>query len=158
MERAGDLLRRLFDNQDFAKGERYASLFNRWASLAGEDLAAHSHVADVRKGVVLVEVDHPGWMQLLQMKQERVLKSMKSAYPELEIQSIRFRIVSSREHRVQEKQAEPSHPEPDPEPHTPEESDHSISAESAAKRDEAFQQLLGRLGESIRRRNKDSTE
>jgi hypothetical protein len=158
MERAGDLLRRLFDNQDFANGERYASLFNSWASIAGRDLSAHSHVADVRNGVVLVEVDHPGWMQLLQMQQERVLKAMRSAYPELEIQALRFRIVSDRNHRPPEKQAEPPQQEPEPERPAKTEAPDDRSAEPATQNDEAFQELLNRLGASIRRRNQDERD
>lgn len=151
MERAGDLLRRLFENQDFSKGERYASLFTSWSSMAGRDIAAHSHVADVRNGVVLVEVDHPGWMQLLQMKQERVLKAMQSAYPELEIHALRYRIVTDRSHRPPEKEAEPPRKEPDTpqEPHPRDDRD----SEPTAHHDQAFQSLLNRLGESIRRRN-----
>jgi predicted nucleic acid-binding Zn ribbon protein len=158
MERAGDLLRRLFENQDFTKGERYASLFNSWTSMAGRDLAAHSHVADVRNGVVLVEVDHPGWLQLLQMKQERVLKSMQSAYPELEIQSLRFRIVADRNHRPPEKQAQPPQDEQGPEQPSAGEARDEKPAESAAQEDDAFQDLLNRLGESIRRRHEDGQD
>jgi len=43
----------------------------------------------VKRGAVLVEVDHPGWLQMLQLKKSQLLKNIRKRYPELEIRDIR---------------------------------------------------------------------
>ncbi len=101
MERAGDLLRRFFEYHNLGKeGETYVSFFSSWARIAGRDLAAHSQIADIRHNAAIVEVDHPAWMQILQMKQKSVLESMKAQFPDLGIASIQMRLVDRATWRV----------------------------------------------------------
>jgi len=78
---------------DEAQG--WARFFSSWNSSVGERLAAHSRPVDVRNGIVLVEAEHPGWIQLLQLKQEGLLAQLKRAFPELGIRGIAFRLQGS---------------------------------------------------------------
>ena len=89
MKKAGDILKSVLGDAEAQQAREWSSFFGGWSIIAGEDLAAHSKVIDVKKGTVLVEVDHPGWMQVLQLKATRILKAIKSKYPELDVEDIR---------------------------------------------------------------------
>lgn len=93
IDKAGEVLKGFFAFYGLEKGEKYVSFFSRWREMVGDDLASHSRVADVRRGAAVVEVDHPGWMQLLQMREEEILKKIKTNFPELGIRSLHMRIV-----------------------------------------------------------------
>lgn len=94
MERAGDLLKRFFEYHNLgSEGQKYVSFFSSWNRIAGRDLAAHSQIADIRHNAAVIEVDHPAWMQMLQMKQKAVLERMQAEFPDLGISSIQMRLV-----------------------------------------------------------------
>lgn len=86
------LLSVFFDQKKIAEGQRYASFVSDWQSIAGERLASHSWVADVDKGVLIVEAEHPGWIQLLQFRQEDILRRASKAYPELKLKAVAFKL------------------------------------------------------------------
>lgn len=56
----------------------------------GRNLAEHSRVIDLKNGVLLVEADHPGWIELLQMHRKFILKGMKDSLPQLSISTMAF--------------------------------------------------------------------
>lgn len=58
----------------------------------GQNLYAHSRILDLKNGVLLVEADHPGWIQLLQMHKNYILKGIQKASPNLKINTIAFRL------------------------------------------------------------------
>jgi predicted nucleic acid-binding Zn ribbon protein len=76
------LLSSFFDEDKLRRGERYSDFFSSWPHIVGPRLAAHSRVSDVEKGILVVEAEHPGWIQLLQLK----------LYPELALRGIVFRL------------------------------------------------------------------
>jgi hypothetical protein len=86
------LLTAFFDADKLQKGERYADFFSSWPDLVGSRLAAHSRVADVDKGFLVIEAEHPGWIQLLQIKQSSILSEISHRYPELGLRGIVFRL------------------------------------------------------------------
>jgi hypothetical protein len=86
------LLSSFFDKDKLQRGERYSEFFSSWPALVGPRLAAHSHVADVDKGLLVVEAEHPGWIQLLQMRQSGILEDVARRYPELRLRGIVFRL------------------------------------------------------------------
>lgn len=86
------LLSAFFDEKTLQRGEKYAEFSRSWRSIAGDRLADHSKPSDIRHGVLLIETDHSGWIQLLQLKQERILAEIVKRYPELEIHGLAFRI------------------------------------------------------------------
>lgn len=94
MDKAGDLLKQVFDNFDIGEqGESYINFFSSWTKIVGFDLASHTNVSDIRNGAIIVEVDHPGWMQLLQMRQKSILFKVKKNFPELGIKTMAIRLV-----------------------------------------------------------------
>jgi len=89
---AASLLSAFFDQERLAQGGRYASFFAGWKALVGERLAAHSWIADIDRGVLIVEAEHPGWIQLLQLKQREILASVAHSYPDFGLKSVVFRL------------------------------------------------------------------
>jgi len=110
MKRAGDIVLDLFKERfgpEFLETARSnASLFTSWQKIVTEvwprkdgdgieDMpaaATHSQIKELDKGVLLVEADHPGWIQILQTKQSELLSAVQRRYPELEVRTISFRL------------------------------------------------------------------
>lgn len=92
---AREVLSAFFDEEKLRQGGRYADFFESWKYLVGEQLAAHSRVADVQNGILYIEADHPGWIQLLQMRQAAILKGIATRFPEFGLRAIAFRVRES---------------------------------------------------------------
>ncbi len=56
----------------------------------GSQLADHSRVVDLKNGVLIVETDHPGRIQLFQMYSAYILRGLKMKVKELDIHSISY--------------------------------------------------------------------
>ena len=97
MKKAGDILGDYMRNFHSNIGTEYSSAFKSWSKIAGEDMVSHSSVKDLTNGILLVEADHPGWIQLLQMRKKKILKNIHTFYPELDVISIRFILKSSQD-------------------------------------------------------------
>jgi predicted nucleic acid-binding Zn ribbon protein len=101
---AGDVLRSFFDDT-FSLGffedmEAAAGLFSSWKAVIEEagvaSAAPHSRVADLKQGTVIIEADHPGWIQILQTRQLQLLNILQRRFSEkplLEIRKIAFRLA-----------------------------------------------------------------
>ena len=53
-----------------------------------EKLIWHSRVRDLDRGRLVIEVDHPGWGQLLQFKQRALLAAVQRRFPALQVTAI----------------------------------------------------------------------
>ena len=62
----------------------------------GQRLASNTRVVDLKNGVLLVETDHPGWIQYLNMYKNFILKGLKMQIPELQIKTLAFRLSVER--------------------------------------------------------------
>lgn len=91
VKKASDLVASLISPRAAAEGKSWAGLFSAWGQTAGERAAAHSRILDVARGIVIVETDHPGWTQTLQLSQGRILEELKRRFPELGLRGISFR-------------------------------------------------------------------
>ena len=149
-DKAGDILRAFMSRQDTDKARGYSAFFNAWESLAGTDIASHSSIEDIRKGVLIVKVDHPGWMQMIQLNRGKILAAVKKRYHELDIHEIRV-VLDKERPGTAKRSVSPSVREeagaalPEAEPPSPE----------TVAQDEGFSDLMERLKESIDRRYKD---
>ena len=125
MRKAGDIISALLTEEfgaDFMESARSsAGLFSSWTQVVTEvwsgtdkdDIpaaAVHSRIRELERGVLLVEADHPGWIQILQTKQAELLAAVQRRYPELDIKSMAFRL--SREPSPQSGSVGVSPPEP----------------------------------------------
>ena len=131
MKKAGDLLRRMLETAK--PGEKYVSVFRSWHNIAGDDIAAHSKILDLKNGQVIIEADHPGWLQIIQLKNQKILRIMQNRYPELKITGLR--LVLGTAEQTDSKFNTPDEPAAEP--------------ESAEHR--AFMQMLERLKSEVDR-------
>lgn len=93
MKKASDLVNAMMDALIQNEQQREAvSLFSAWTKIAGVNEGSHSKIEEIEGGIVWVKVDHPGWLQKLEMKRSIILKKLQKNYPELSIRTIRFRL------------------------------------------------------------------
>jgi len=95
MKKIGDLLREYMKERGWSAGNPYDPLFLDWRRVAGDGLAAHTKLVDVQKGILLVDVDHPGWLLMAQLRKAGLLEAARRAAPGADIGGIRFRVGSS---------------------------------------------------------------
>jgi len=113
MRKAGDIITELF-RERFGEGfmenaRSTADLFSSWTQVVTEAwarterkteseseeilaAAVHSRIRELERGVLLVEADHPGWIQILQTKQAALLSAVQRRCPDLDIRAIAFRL------------------------------------------------------------------
>ena len=94
--KASEIIGAILSPEVAAKAGTWSRFFGSWGRAAGERLSAHSRPVDVRNGIVIVEADHPGWVQLLQLEQRRILEAIKRSFPELGITGIAFKTAKDR--------------------------------------------------------------
>lgn len=63
----------------------------------GERLAANTRVVDLKNGMLIIESDHPGWIQYLKFYQKFILKGLSMESPELKIKSLAFKLKTTEE-------------------------------------------------------------
>lgn len=90
MKKADEILLKLLGNLKVTENRSYTSLFGSWEKIAGIDIANHSELIDIKNKILFINVDHPGWIQLIQIKKKEIKRRIKSVFPELEIQDIRI--------------------------------------------------------------------
>lgn len=95
MRKIGDILKDYLRDRGWLTENPYAALFSGWSQVAG-GLAAHTRLRDVRDGILIVEADHPGWLQMARMRREAILSAARTAAPEATITDVRF-LLSTRE-------------------------------------------------------------
>ncbi len=146
MEKAGDVLKLFLKNeQQLKEAARVAELFDMWTKLAGVNIASHSRIADITKNLIFIQVDHPGWMQILQLQEEQILKRIRKAFPSLEIKGMRM-FLSERGAELPPSTQE--NPDTQQEKEISEKDDVDSNAIEAIQDDE-FKRLLKKLGTSI---------
>ena len=170
MKTAGNILSALFDEGFVKKAQGYSKFFDSWTDITAKNgiaaAAFHSRIKDLDRGIVLVEMDHPGWKQIIQTKQCKLLNDFRYRFPELEISGISLMLSRS-----------PTPGEPNAEEETETETTNEPTAQTAvgeeqpaasvaisepalagydAIKDEEFREKLIRLGQTIATEEKNS--
>jgi len=91
MKKADEILARLLEKGP-AGAPAFHSLFGGWQEIAGPSLAEHCRAYEVRHHSLLVEADHPGWMQLFLLQKKPVLARIRQRFPQLELRDIKVRV------------------------------------------------------------------
>jgi hypothetical protein len=155
MKRAGELLSVFFDEKLLKKAKDYSDFFSSWARITEKSgiaaAAGYSRLKEFERGLILIEADHPGWVQILQTKEQRLLENTRRLFPELDIRGISFML--SRNFPAGEPEAKPAgaaavrvETENSPEPAVPLGAYEKID-------DQQFKDTLKRLEQSLRKRN-----
>jgi hypothetical protein len=163
MKKAGELLSFFLDEQVYKKARGYSDLFSSWTAIMGDPkiklptAAAHSRIRELERYILLVEVDHPGWIQLLQTKEREILNAVRRRFSTLSIKGISFRLSRDPETFC------PSWPAQDREPSAPKVPDREIPREreepaqepglaSGNTTGDGFEAALKRLEQCLKRR------
>ena len=88
MQHAKEVLKLLFEKVNIDVNSPQASLFNAWDSIIGPDLSGSTKIIDVNLGKLIIEVDHPARMQLVHMRQSKIISIIKKRFPSLGINRI----------------------------------------------------------------------
>jgi len=88
--KASELVQRFLDTLNISDTKGYSSFFLAWNSIVGLEFCGHCKPADVRKGILVVEVDHPGWQQKFRMNEKHFLKEVKTQFPQLGIKRFSY--------------------------------------------------------------------
>ena len=98
-----EIISNIFENISTEKMNDNINMINSWKSVLmsinsrtnkniGNLLVSHTKVIDLKNKVLLIETDHPGYIQTLQMYNSYILKGLKQKVPELEIKALSFRL------------------------------------------------------------------
>ena len=182
MKKAGDIISAMF-REKFGPGfmdtaKATTGLFSSWTQIvkevwpqSGQDnsdnpgfedipaAAVHSRIKELERGILLIEADHPGWIQILQTKQSRLLSAVQRRYQELNIRGISFRLsrepFSSTDAEKPLAAAKDEIVEPRPEP--VQERQEPLSTDpggASTPEDNEFFEALKNLKKSIQERNR----
>jgi len=96
VKKVGELLSGILNIDMTGKAREFSRLFSLWEQLTAKygiaAAAAHSQIQDIQRGVLLVGVDHPGWIQIFQTKEHLLLSDLQKSFPELGINGLAFRL------------------------------------------------------------------
>ncbi len=90
-QKVGSLLKEVLSEQGLGdKLSRYQAWLI-WDQLVGEQIAQRARPLRLRQGVLEVQVDHPVWMQQLQMLKPKILEKLHQKIPNAGITDIYLR-------------------------------------------------------------------
>jgi hypothetical protein len=162
MKRAGEVLSALFDERLMKKAQGYSRLFAYWNDAVRKNgiaaAADHSRIRELENGVLQIEADHPGWIQILQTKEILILEDFCRAFPGMGISGISLMLSRNRpesagetgaaDETEAETVAPPAAANDAPDTEVSRSAETPISGYDAIK-DGAFKETLQRLEKSI---------
>lgn len=91
-EPLAEILGRLFTARGWGRRQGRRRLEEAWAEVAGPEVAGHTRVGGVRRGVLEVLVDNAVLMQeLANFRRRRLLEQLRAKMPNLALKDLRFR-------------------------------------------------------------------
>jgi len=91
-ELLGEVLARLFAARGWGRRQGRLRLEEAWKESAGPEVAEHTRLGTLRRGVLEVLVDNAVLMQeLAQFKKRRLLERLRTQLPEITFTDLRFR-------------------------------------------------------------------
>lgn len=98
---SNDMINKVFSNISVGTLEESNKISKAWDETIakiynyGPKLAGHSHIVDLKNGVLLIESDHPGWNQILQNNKAFIIKGLKINAPDVAVRNLAFRVAGS---------------------------------------------------------------
>ncbi|MBV9660808.1 MAG: DUF721 domain-containing protein [Acidimicrobiales bacterium] len=74
----------------------FARLFSGWEELVGADIAAHARPVSVKRGVLVLEVDHPVWATQLRYMTADLLARIREDTGSSEVVEIHLKVMGYR--------------------------------------------------------------
>jgi hypothetical protein len=88
MRRIGDLLKVFLGGRLSAKEEQTVELVSACREILGA-AGRHARLRDVRGVTLVLEVDHPGWGQLILLRKPEVLRRLSERFPDLDLRELK---------------------------------------------------------------------
>ena len=85
---ASDILKELLASMRI--GERKETLFDAWPAMVGEEAAEHLRIQDIKGKTLHLTADHPGWVQVAQLRKNEFLEKIKERFPDKNIDNIKI--------------------------------------------------------------------
>jgi len=163
MNSIGEIVSALFDERFIEKAQGYSKLFNSWKSITEKNGIAsavdHSRIKELEKGILCIEVDHPGWKQILQTKQSKLLYDFRVRFPDLDISGLSLMLGNGRQ-KTEENKIDEDPPITQPSDFQSGGAQQDVTDESEKKKtpplrgydsikDEDFRESLRKLGQTI---------
>lgn len=90
-------------NIDASKFKNIKNIYDEWENIllsikstvlpeAGRKMFDHSEIIDIKDGVMLIEIDHPGWKQLFETYRTYILKGLNMKIPQVPVDTIIYRL------------------------------------------------------------------
>ena len=98
MYRAADLLKEVLARAGIDPQAPQALIYRLWDDLLGADLAGSAWLRDIRRGRLVVEVDHPARLQLVRMRQREILRRVRRRFPELAVTGLHVVVGRRQDH------------------------------------------------------------
>ena len=89
--RVGSLVKQLLGQPGLGEQLTRHQAWLIWDQLVGKQIAAHARPLKLRKGVLEVQVDHPVWMQQLQLLKPQIMQKITAQIPNAGITDIYLR-------------------------------------------------------------------
>lgn len=70
----------------------YARLILDWETIVGKEMAEHTQVCSLKKGILLLNCDHSSWATAFRFQEKHYIKLINSIYPNLKIRKISMKI------------------------------------------------------------------
>ncbi len=90
MKKAGDLLKNIFESFNIKEPKDGKTITSSWQEIAGKELSEHTRIKDIRKDTIYIEADHPGWLQILELKKRSIIGNINAIFPDKGITDIRI--------------------------------------------------------------------
>jgi len=88
MKKAKEILKSLIPIINMQDEVGFIDLFSTWGEILGDEkeminIAAHSEPVDMKNGVLIVYVDHPGWLQRIELSKKQLLERIHERYAQV---------------------------------------------------------------------------
>lgn len=114
MEDLGHILQGLLATQPgFREAWALVRLEQLWPGIAGQELSAYVRVADLRRGVLILEVSNPAWATQMHFYKPTILEKIKQQLPDAEVTELKTRVAEPRPTGTAQVTEKPVKPEED---------------------------------------------
>ena len=86
----GDILSKALEQWNLKSKLKRYELFEDWKNMVGDTLATRSAPLRFQGDCLIVGVDHPAWVQEMNLLKETLLKKIREKFPGSGVRKVRF--------------------------------------------------------------------
>lgn len=83
-----DILNQFMDTLDYSEYNKEQKIENTWEKIAGIKISSHSKIKEIKNEVLVIEVEHPGWIQYILLEKKNIIGRINKRFPELNIRDL----------------------------------------------------------------------